>query len=770
MIRERHPTLQERRDSLQNDSLDCPSYIVDLHFRSLVKYRQESQIPPPTWRGPPKQEGSLISPQDSPIHMQLPQLVTDTYKLVYISHQARRDSDSGEHSPADSQGVDIHPGPAFRKTLSLEHLDFEAAGGPESREHSLVKFCGTTLQGPAHSLKSSTAHKETPARGGPDSRDRSTANSLKGVDSSSALKSTKRFAHKDNPAHGGPDSRDRSTANPSGLKNPSDPVEGNPPKQESDHPPRTLPNTPPVPTPKGKSERLEVKLTPLQKRRLKTLKEKGKTTKAPSSLPTLDTASKKLPRKSKETPPSTFTEAGVNPLSEPTSPKSPKSPDSITPESSSSERSPSPIPTMTTVEELADALTDKLKDIGRHPTIPLPQFRGKKGEDPNDHCMKVEDYFAMFNINSDEDQKRRFLETLAEKARRWAIMIDIDKLKSYRYDEKEAKEEKEKTFKWLFIKRFAKEGRMTHAAFEAWKNLKFDPAKDDVEEFMTTIKNLASTLAFNEEAQVMAIKSNMPRDIYGLCMLYDKLDELKKFLIELFENPRMKSAVPSITAEVETSAFSMGEFVNNDVVSATSEDIGKLKNEISALQFKVRRMMPSDSRNKPNPKPWKLEVTPPRRKGSNFRGRGFRQNDSGRRDNSSSGQNNNSSRDRNFNNRSQSGNNNGSRKPFGNRGQSNGNFGGNQRGRGRGRFDTSPNVRRLRVASKTVSKDKGRCYYCNEFGHFIKECSKKTEDERSRRYSRMDTDYHQEGQYSDYDDTGLYTDDYDDEVFATLNS
>ena len=75
-----------------------------------------------------------------------------------------------------------------------------------------------------------------------------------------------------------------------------------------------------------------------------------------------------------------------------------------------------------------------------------------------------------------------------------------------------------------------------------------------------------------------------------------------------------------------------------------------------------------------------------------------------------------------------------------------------------------------RVASKTVNKDKGRCFYHNEFGHFIKECSKKTEDERSRRYSRMDSDYQQEGQYSDYDDTGLFTNDYDDEVFATLNS
>ena len=207
----------------------CQFYIVDLHFRSLVKYRQESQIPPPTWRGPPKQEGSHISPQDSPTHLQLPQLVTDTYKLVYISHQARRDSDSGESSPADSQDVDIHPGPALRKAHSLEHLDFEAVGGPESREHSPAKLSGTTLQGPVRSLKSSLAHSDNPARGGPDSRDHSTANSLKGVDSSFSC-STHVVAHSDNPACGGPDSRDRSTALPSGLKNPSDPAEGIPPK------------------------------------------------------------------------------------------------------------------------------------------------------------------------------------------------------------------------------------------------------------------------------------------------------------------------------------------------------------------------------------------------------------------------------------------------------------------------------------------------------------------------------------------------------------
>ena len=108
-------------------------------------------------------------------------------------------------------------------------------------------------------------------------------------------------------------------------------------------------------------------------------------------------------------------------------------------------------------------------------------------------------------------------------------------------------------------------------------------------------------------------------------------------------------------------------------------------------------------------------------------------------------------------------------KSFGSKGQNNGNFGGNQRNRGRGRFDTSPNVRRPRVASKTIDKDKGRCFYCNEYGHFIREYTKKIGDEKSRRFRRMETEYNQDGKYLDYDDTGIYTDDYD-EVFATLSS
>ena len=168
---------------------------------------------------------------------------------LYISPiQLGETLDSGEHSLADSQGADFHPGPALRKAHSLEHIDIEARRGPASREHSRVKHSGTKdLPGPALSLKDSIAHKESPASGGPDSRDCSTAKSSRGINSSIALSGTHRIAHKSNPASGGPDSRDHSTTYPSGLSNPSDKTEEtyskghHPPRHISDHPPMTPP-------------------------------------------------------------------------------------------------------------------------------------------------------------------------------------------------------------------------------------------------------------------------------------------------------------------------------------------------------------------------------------------------------------------------------------------------------------------------------------------------------------------------------------------------
>ena len=91
--------------------------------------------------------------------------------------------------------------------------------------------------------------------------------------------------------------------------------------------------------------------------------------------------------------------------------------------------------------------------------------------------------------------------------------------------------DKKASVKYLFLARFAKESRTLEAAYNAWGTLIFDPNKDDIEQFILKVEELAKKLGYNEDAQVMAVKSVLPRDVYGICMTHKNLKDLKAFLI-----------------------------------------------------------------------------------------------------------------------------------------------------------------------------------------------------------------------------------------------
>ena len=76
-------------------------------------------------------------------------------------------------------------------------------------------------------------------------------------------------------------------------------------------------------------------------------------------------------------------------------------------------------------------------------------------------------------------------------------------------------------------------------------------------------------MGYNEDAQVMAVKSVLPRDVYGSCMTYKKLEDLKTFLIELFSNPKMRKAVPGSTSvSSDPSVFSIGQHMEINPIAA----------------------------------------------------------------------------------------------------------------------------------------------------------------------------------------------------------
>ena len=146
---------------------------------------------------------------------------------------------------------------------------------------------------------------------------------------------------------------------------------------------------------------------------------------------------------------------------------------------------------MGTVEEIKNALIES----NRVAAMPIPQFYGKKGEKPEDHIMKVEDYFQNYNIRDQAQKCNKFRDTCCGKARTW-----LSTLTEYPtiFDPEEAPDEagKAKTMKSMFLARWQLKDRTPQMLYMEWQNLKFDPTKDDIEDFCNDVKNLATRLGY----------------------------------------------------------------------------------------------------------------------------------------------------------------------------------------------------------------------------------------------------------------------------------
>ena len=187
---------------------------------------------------------------------------------------------------------------------------------------------------------------------------------------------------------------------------------------------------------------------------------------------------------------------------------------------------------METVEEIKNALIES----NRVAAMPIPQFYGKKGEKPEDHIMKVEDYFQNYNIKDQAQKSNRFRDTCCGKARTW-----LSTLTEYPtiFDPEDAPDEagKAKTMKSMFLARWQLKGRTPQTLYVEWQNLKFDPAKDDIEDFCNDVKNLANKLGYPEDAQVMAIKATLPPVLVTQVINVETFKEIRDTLITLVENP-----------------------------------------------------------------------------------------------------------------------------------------------------------------------------------------------------------------------------------------
>ena len=274
------------------------------------------------------------------------------------------------------------------------------------------------------------------------------------------------------------------------------------------------------------------------------------------------------------------------------------------------------------------AIVDAFQEANHNSTYPMPSFAGKKGEKSEDHTLHFEDYVQHYDI-APARQSQVFMKTLTGKARAWA---DTTKegadLPLYQAVDPAARADMEKSLKHLFLTRFAVQGRTPEALYTEWQNLCYDPAKDDIEDFVRDVKKLAEQLGYGDTTALMAVQGALPLDLQNLTVNMNDLEAIKKLLIKIFDNLKMKQNYAKKEPTASTPAA--GAFSQTTVIGEP-HDKGMLYflSRIDELGSKVDRLKIRDQKaRKP---PYKPQMTPKcghrgsRRQTNSFsRGRGDR--------------------------------------------------------------------------------------------------------------------------------------------------
>ena len=219
----------------------------------------------------------------------------------------------------------------------------------------------------------------------------------------------------------------------------------------------------------------------------------------------------------------------------------------------------------------------------------------------------------------------------------------------------------------MFLTRWSLKGKTADALYAIWQNVAFYPSKDDIEESIEDVIQIATQIGYPKRAQIMPIRHALPTDIHNITLNIEGLNDIKEYLIKVFENPRVSKAYRQSTSQEATvEAFSLGKFVEEYTTQVNLNNMSKLISKIDSLQTSFQTIQ---SRG-----PYKPKFTP--HKGRHYakpyeHPPNFRRHD-GRKE---------FPRQNNFRN---------SRfKPC---------------GRGRGGFQRSPNIRRPKTASKTPDR------------------------------------------------------------------
>ena len=264
-------------------------------------------------------------------------------------------------------------------------------------------------------------------------------------------------------------------------------------------------------------------------------------------------------------------------------------------------------------------------------------------------------------------------------AREWYHGLDLNQFRSNWCE-----------FTTHFSKYFSTQGRNIKHLHERWRTFSFDPATDDIEEYIRDVKEAAKQLGHGDDTVLNLLKATMPTELYGTLYGHNNLCNVTTMLKDIYaKKPKNNVAAATGAAQGATAPFTHIRSPTRGAPKAQSD--ASLEDRILQL---TKTLYCIDLNGKPPRKPFKPFITQPRRK--------FKPNHNGRNghfnpSNGRSFQQNQRGKQQGFKGRFKF------KRPF-------------------GKFDKSPNTKCPRVSGRPFNKDKIRCFRCKAFGHMQKDC------------------------------------------------
>ena len=200
-----------------------------------------------------------------------------------------------------------------------------------------------------------------------------------------------------------------------------------------------------------------------------------------------------------------------------------------------------------------DDLPDDLSD-DEQPRVKIhpPIFKGTPGERPDAHIYAAEDWMEAMRVRRD-DFITKFKHTLNHLAREWYHSLDLGQ---FRGDWNR--------FTTHFSRYFSTQGRNIKHLHERWRTFSFDPANDDIEEYIRDVKEAAKQLGHGDDAVINLLKATMPTELYGTLYGHNNLPKLCTMLKDIYAR-KPQAATSSTTTTPGTSApFTMIKSLNLD--------------------------------------------------------------------------------------------------------------------------------------------------------------------------------------------------------------